>query len=119
MKSDVWSLGVVLYVLITGTIPFKAGSIAALKQLITKGLFITPVGVSDQARSLLQRMIRVSPRERVSIGEVLDDPWLDQHFLYSTPLLQRVHNQNRHSLVMETMGGYGFPREVVDQHLHT
>ena len=73
--------------------------------------------MSRQVANLLQNMIRVEVKARLSIEQVLHHPWLHQHYLYNTPLLHKAHNEKRHSAVLSALQGYGFPEQVVSQQL--
>lgn len=81
--TDVWQAGCILYVLLHAKLPFgNQNDIIQQQNLesrICNGLFIDTVntlGVSDEAKNLLQRMLAVNPSERISTAEVLKHPWI-------------------------------------------
>ena len=74
-KSDVWSLGCVLYELAVQKHPFDAGNLAALVLQITRGKFKPPPGsYSSDLRRLITDMLSQQPDQRPTIDEVLARP---------------------------------------------
>ena len=75
-KADVWALGVLLVVLLTGSFPFHHSNEQFLLQQITRGIYRMPL-VSPEAKSLITLMLEYSPSKRASISDVLNHPWWD------------------------------------------
>lgn len=77
--GDVWSAGVLLHVLLTGTLPF-VGSRERLRESICRGrvqmetLLWDPI--SESAKDLIQRMLTIDVNHRITIQEVLNHKWL-------------------------------------------
>lgn len=79
-EVDVWSFGVVLYVLVCGKVPFDDQSMPALHAKIKRGLVEYPVWLSVECKHLLTRMLVTSPQNRASLSEVLSHPWMKRGF---------------------------------------
>ncbi|KAH0789339.1 CAMK family protein kinase [Histomonas meleagridis] len=75
-KSDIWSLGVILYAMVTGEHPWNVSNTSIMLRQILKGLYTIPSYVSSDCRELIGQMMRVNPQERASIEDVLKHPWL-------------------------------------------
>ena len=73
---DIWSAGVVLYAMLYGSVPFKAGSMKELHQIILKGKFTMKEDVSEEARDLLTKILQSDPKQRISEQEILSHPWM-------------------------------------------
>ncbi|CAI2382676.1 unnamed protein product [Moneuplotes crassus] len=74
--ADIWALGVLLYALLCGKFPFKGKTDQELFSRISKGYIDIPDHMSDMAKSLLLKMIKVDPEERIIASKILRDPWL-------------------------------------------
>ncbi|CAJ2505461.1 Uu.00g128550.m01.CDS01 [Anthostomella pinea] len=79
-EVDVWSFGIVLYVLVCGKVPFDDQSMPALHAKIKKGAVDYPGWLSNDCRHLLSRMLVTDPRQRATMYEVLNHPWLTKGY---------------------------------------
>ncbi|KAK6457428.1 uncharacterized protein RJT20DRAFT_117703 [Scheffersomyces xylosifermentans] len=81
-EVDVWSFGVVLYVLVCGKVPFDDQSVSVLHEKIKRGNVEYPNFLSRECVSLLSRMLVVDPAKRASLYEVCQHPWMNKGYEY-------------------------------------
>lgn len=79
-EVDVWSCGVILYVMLCGRLPFDDELIPALFKKISNGVYTLPHDLSQGAKNLLTRMLVVNPLNRITIHEIMEDEWFKVGF---------------------------------------
>ncbi|KAI8388878.1 kinase-like domain-containing protein [Radiomyces spectabilis] len=77
-EIDVWSLGVVIYVMVTGTVPFDDKSMPGLHEKIKRGHVVYPPYLGMECRDLLSRMFITDPARRIIMADIVRHPWLNR-----------------------------------------
>ncbi|XP_067590584.1 LOW QUALITY PROTEIN: inactive serine/threonine-protein kinase PLK5 [Pseudorca crassidens] len=92
-QSDIWALGCVMYMVLTGAAPFVAAPLSEMYQNIRDGRYPEPAHLSPNARRLIARLLAPNPAERPSLDHLLQDDFFTQGF---TP--DRLPPHSCHSL---------------------
>lgn len=75
--ADLWSLGVILFALITGELPWKGSNQIQIYNQIRNAQFDFPPNVSKFAQDLILKLLKVDPNLRLVTSEILTHPWLE------------------------------------------
>ncbi|PIA59643.1 hypothetical protein AQUCO_00400501v1 [Aquilegia coerulea] len=79
-KVDIWSCGVILFVLNAGYLPFNDPNLMVMYRKIYKGEFRVPKWTSLELRRLFSRLLDTNPDTRITIDEILKDPWFKKGY---------------------------------------
>ncbi|KAJ9691073.1 hypothetical protein PVL29_013311 [Vitis rotundifolia] len=79
-KADLWSCGVILFVLMAGYLPFEESNLMALYKKIFKADFTFPPWFSSSAKKLIKRILDPKPETRITIAEVIENEWFKKGY---------------------------------------
>lgn len=82
-EVDIWSLGVILFVLVCGKVPFDDSDLSKLHKKIKKGKITYPSYLSAPCLDLLSRILVVDPTQRITLQQLKQHPWIMEG--YSSP----------------------------------
>uniref|UniRef100_I3JQV1 Maternal embryonic leucine zipper kinase n=1 Tax=Oreochromis niloticus TaxID=8128 RepID=I3JQV1_ORENI len=83
-EADVWSMGVLLFALLCGHLPFDDDNCMILYRKITRGTYDNPKWLSPGSILLLNQMLQVDPKRRLTVRQLLDHPWVMKD--YNSPV---------------------------------
>ncbi|XP_037327646.2 maternal embryonic leucine zipper kinase [Pungitius pungitius] len=93
-EADVWSMGVLLFALLCGYLPFDDDNCMVLYRMITRGKYDNPRWLSPGSVLLLNQMMQVDPKRRVTVRQLLDHPWVIKE--YNSPVEWRSRQPPGH-----------------------
>ncbi|KAG2398810.1 CBL-interacting serine/threonine-protein [Vigna angularis] len=86
-KADLWSCGVILFVLMAGYLPFEETNLTALYKKIYKAEFTSPPWFSSSAKKLINRILDPNPATRITFAEVVENDWFKKG--YKPPVFEQ------------------------------
>ncbi|GKV04363.1 hypothetical protein SLEP1_g16523 [Rubroshorea leprosula] len=74
-KADIWSCGVILFVLLTGYLPFHDSNLMVMYRKICKGEFKFPNWFAPEVRRLISKILDPNPSTRISMAKIMENSW--------------------------------------------
>ncbi|XP_054913280.1 MAP/microtubule affinity-regulating kinase 3a isoform X14 [Poeciliopsis prolifica] len=117
-EVDVWSLGVILYTLVSGSLPFDGQNLKELRERVLRGKYRIPFYMSTDCENLLKRFLVLNPTKRGTLEQIMKDRWINSGFEedelkpYTEPELD-ITDQKR----IDVMVGMGYNLEEIQDSL--
>ncbi|XP_035236884.1 MAP/microtubule affinity-regulating kinase 3a isoform X5 [Anguilla rostrata] len=117
-EVDVWSLGVILYTLVSGSLPFDGQNLKELRERVLRGKYRIPFYMSTDCENLLKRFLVLNPAKRGTLEQIMKDRWInagcedDELKPFVEPELD-ISDQKR----IDIMVGMGYSREGIQESL--
>nr|XP_046245895.1 MAP/microtubule affinity-regulating kinase 4 isoform X1 [Scatophagus argus] len=113
-EVDIWSLGVILYTLVSGSLPFDGQNLKELRERVLRGKYRVPFYMSTDCEGILRRFLVLNPAKRCSLEQIMKDKWLNvgydgDELKPHTEPEEDLNDPNR----IDVMVGMGFTREEV------
>ncbi|XP_064159598.1 MAP/microtubule affinity-regulating kinase 4 isoform X5 [Anguilla rostrata] len=113
-EVDIWSLGVILYTLVSGSLPFDGQNLQELRERVLRGKYRVPFYMSTDCEGILRRFLVLNPTKRCTLEQIMKDKWMNAGYEGEElkPHVEPVEDYNDASRI-EVMVGMGYSREEI------
>ncbi|XP_065153325.1 MAP/microtubule affinity-regulating kinase 3a isoform X5 [Paramisgurnus dabryanus] len=117
-EVDVWSLGVILYTLVSGSLPFDGQNLKELRERVLRGKYRIPFYMSTDCENLLKRFLVLNPAKRGTLEQIMKERWInagyeDDELKPFTQPETDISDQKRIDVIV----GLGFSRDKINESL--
>uniref|UniRef100_A0A8C1UA38 non-specific serine/threonine protein kinase n=1 Tax=Cyprinus carpio TaxID=7962 RepID=A0A8C1UA38_CYPCA len=119
-EVDIWSLGVILYTLVSGSLPFDGQNLKELRERVLRGKYRVPFYMSTDCESILRRFLVLNPTKRCTLEQIMKDKWMNIGYEKDElkPHVEPVEDYNDSSRI-DVMVGMGYTRDEIKDALST
>ncbi|XP_041092304.1 MAP/microtubule affinity-regulating kinase 4-like isoform X1 [Polyodon spathula] len=113
-EVDIWSLGVILYTLVSGSLPFDGQNLKELRERVLRGKYRVPFYMSTDCENILRRFLVLNPTKRCTLEQIMNDKWINTGYEGDElkPHLEPQEDYNDAKRI-EVMVGMGYSREEI------
>jgi MAP/microtubule affinity-regulating kinase len=114
-EVDVWSLGVILYTLVSGSLPFDGQNLKELRERVLRGKYRIPFYMSTDCENLLKKFLVLNPLKRFALENIMKDQWINIGYEEDKmkPYIEPSHTIDQKRLDLMVTMGYS-RREIED-----
>uniref|UniRef100_A0A914HJN5 non-specific serine/threonine protein kinase n=1 Tax=Globodera rostochiensis TaxID=31243 RepID=A0A914HJN5_GLORO len=117
-EVDVWSLGVILYTLVSGSLPFDGQNLKELRERVLRGKYRVPFYMSTDCENLLKKFLVLNPVRRGTLEMIMRDKWMNMGYEedelkpYTEPPKDQIHESLERERFDEIFGTYLLMKEA-------